>query len=62
VSALQRTREGWRVVLEIVELQRIPRTTDILASYAVALDNNGELMGYERVNRYYRSDVCGDQS
>jgi hypothetical protein len=60
VSALQRTRDGWRVVLEIVELERIPRTTDILASYAVALDNSGELVGYERINRYYRSDVSGD--
>ena len=57
VSALNRTGDGWRVVLEIVELERIPHTTDILASYAVELDNDGELMGYQRVARYYRSDV-----
>jgi len=57
VSALQRTRDGWRIVLEIVELERIPQTTDILASYAVDLDSEGELMGYQRVARYYRSDV-----
>ncbi|MEA2709538.1 MAG: hypothetical protein QOF78_2139 [Phycisphaerales bacterium] len=61
VSALTRTRDGWRVVLEIVELERIPQTTDILASYAVDLDADGELMGYQRVQRYYRSDVSGDQ-
>src|SRR4051794_33991525 len=29
VSSLNRTRDGWRVVLEVVELERIPRTTDI---------------------------------
>ena len=57
ISALQRTRDGWRVVLEIVELERIPQTTDILASYAVDLDSEGELMGYQRVARYYRCDV-----
>lgn len=61
VSALNRTREGWRVVLEVLELERIPRTTDILASYAVDLDENGDLMGYERIHRYYRNDVSGDQ-
>jgi Gas vesicle synthesis protein GvpO len=62
VSSLNRTRDGgWRVVLEALELERIPRTTDILASYAVELDDHGELMGYERIHRYYRNDVDGDQ-
>ena len=60
VSSLSRTRDGWRVALEIVELERIPRTTDILASYVVELDDEGELMGYERVHRYYRNEVSGE--
>jgi len=49
------------VVVEVLELARIPRTTDILASYAVDLDQQGELLAYERVHRYYRNDVDGDQ-
>jgi hypothetical protein len=61
VSSLSRTRDGWRVALEVVELERIPRTTDILASYVVELDDEGELMGYERVHRYYRNEVSGEQ-
>ena len=62
VSSLSRTRDGWRVALEVVELERIPRTTDILASYVVDLDNEGELMGYERVHRYYRNEVSSGES
>ena len=61
LSSLTRTRDGWRVVLETVELERIPRTTDIMASYAIDLDGRGDLMGYQRIARYYRSDVSGDQ-
>jgi hypothetical protein len=61
VSSLTRTRDGWRVVLEIVELERIPQSTDILASYAVDLDGDGDLVAYQRVGRYYRSDVGGDR-
>jgi len=57
VSALQRTREGWNVQLETVELERIPRTTDILASYLIELDEHGDLMRYERVARYYRNQA-----
>jgi len=60
VSSLSRTHDGWRIALEVVELERIPRTTDILASYVVELDDEGELMGYERVHRYYRNEVNGE--
>jgi hypothetical protein len=55
VSGLVRTREGWAVTVEVVELERVPRSTDLLASYRVEIDNEGELMGYERVHRYYRN-------
>jgi hypothetical protein len=51
VSSLTRTPDGWRVVVEVVELERIPRTTDILASYVVELDRDGELMSYQRTHR-----------
>ncbi|HEX4792442.1 MAG TPA: gas vesicle protein [Humisphaera sp.] len=57
VSSLSRTCDGWRITLEIVELERIPRTTDILASYVVELDDQGELLSYSRVHRYFRNEV-----
>jgi len=60
VSGLQRRPDGWTVVLEVVALERVPPTTDILATYRVDLDEEGELMGYERVNRYYRNQAGGD--
>jgi hypothetical protein len=59
VSSIAPTRDGWRVTLEVVELERIPRTTDILASYIVELDESGELLRYERVARYYRNQAGG---
>jgi len=60
VSSLTRGPDGgWRVRLEVVELERIPRTTDILASYEVQLDAHGELLTYERVARYYRNAAGG---
>jgi hypothetical protein len=54
VAGLARNQDGWEVTLEVVELERIPETTDILGSYCVTLDLRGELMGYERVRRYCR--------
>src|SRR3954447_1124123 len=55
VSGLNRTREGWKIQLDVVELERIPHSTDIMASYQVELDQRGELMRYERLARYYRN-------
>ena len=38
----------------MLELRRIPNTTDVLASYDVEVDSDGELQGYRRVHRYVR--------
>jgi hypothetical protein len=54
VTGLERTDEGWRVEVEVVEVRRIPDTTDVLALYEVTLDEDGELEGYRRLRRYGR--------
>ena len=54
ISGLQRTDDGWNVQVEVLELSRVPNTTDVLASYEVEVDGEGELMGYRRVRRYVR--------
>jgi hypothetical protein len=57
ISGLNSQDGRWKVTLDVVELERIPRTTDVMASYEVELDDRGELIGYRRVGRYYRSQV-----
>jgi hypothetical protein len=57
VSAVRRTADGWRVGLEVVEVHRVPESTDVLATYEVELDGDGELITFERTTRYYRSEA-----
>ena len=54
ISGLQRTDDGWTVQVEVLELSRVPNTTDVLASYEVEVDREGELIGYRRLRRYVR--------
>lgn len=54
VSALTRTDSGWQMTAEVLELERVPDTMSLLASYAVTLDDGGDVLGYERVRRYTR--------
>ena len=59
VSALQRMRDGWLITFEVVELARVPESTDVLASYEVELDESCGLRRYERLRRYTRSQASG---
>jgi Gas vesicle synthesis protein GvpO len=54
VSGLQWDGETWLVTVDVCELERVPNTTDLLATYVVQLDDNGGLMGYKRIRRFVR--------
>lgn len=56
-TSVDRTEHGWRVVFEVVELERVPATTSVLASYEAELDEEGTLLGYGRLRRYYRNQA-----
>lgn len=45
---------GCSVLVDIVELDRIPSSTSVLATYRVDLDRDGRLSSYERLRRYSR--------
>jgi hypothetical protein len=49
--------DGWSVLVDVVELERIPSSTDVLATYRVDLDTEGSITGYERLRRYTRGAV-----
>ena len=57
VSGLRHDSEGWHVTVELVDLRRIPPSSDVLDSYEVLLDEDGEILSYERVRRYTRGEV-----
>ncbi|MFD4143919.1 gas vesicle protein [Streptomyces sp. NPDC058572] len=57
VSALKPTDEGWEADVEVLELERIPDTTSVMASYRVTLDKEGDLVAYERIRRYTRGQI-----
>ncbi len=54
VSSFEQTSEGWVLEVEVLELERVPDTMSLMASYQVELDPDGDLTGYRRVRRYER--------
>ena len=54
---MRRHDDGWCVVVDVLEVPRIPDTTSLLASYEVQIDERGALTEYSRVRRYRRGSA-----
>lgn len=57
VVAIDKVEDGWVVTAEVLEVGRVPETTDVLASYEVRVDRDGDVEAYHRVRRYLRAQV-----
>lgn len=57
VSELAATETGWEMTVNLLELKRIPASTDLLAAYRITLDKEGDVVGYFRSRRYLRDQV-----
>jgi len=62
VSGFDKRDEGWRVTVELVELKRIPDATDLLATYETVLDDEGNVLNYQRIRRYLRGQIMEEES
>ncbi len=61
VSGVNRSEDGgWTVCLDVVELSRVPASTDVLATYEVVLDEDGDLDDLQRTRRYTRNQANED--
>ena len=54
VTGLEWDGDAWQVTVDVLELARIPNTTDVIGSYVVQLDEKGTLRGLKRAGRYQR--------
>lgn len=61
VSAVERRPDGWHVVVDLVELRRIPAATDVLAAYEAEFGPTGILLSYRRTRRYFRDQMTEEK-
>jgi hypothetical protein len=47
--------DSWVVMVEMLELTRVPNTMDVLGTFEVTLSADGELLGFRRLGRHRRS-------
>jgi Gas vesicle synthesis protein GvpO len=59
ITGIRRNEDGWIVEVEVLEVERVPETSDVLASYEVEIDNDGEIVEFRRLRRYLRTQTEG---
>jgi len=57
VVGVSKYADGWHIGIELVERKSIPDTQDLLGMYEVTLDNDGEIVTYERKRVRRRMDT-----
>jgi hypothetical protein len=57
VTGFDRTGDRWVVTVEVVELERVPSTMDVMGIFDVTLSDDGELMGLRRKGRHRRAET-----
>jgi hypothetical protein len=59
ITGIRRNDDGWVVEVEVLEVERVPETSDVLASYEVEIDEDGEIVKFHRLQRYLRTQTEG---
>ena len=54
ISRLDRAEDGWSISIDMLEHRSIPRTQDLLASFEVKLDDDGQVTSWHRIGRFVR--------
>ena len=57
VAGVRPDDDGWVAIAEFLERSAVPDTEDILGLYRIELGDDGEVRGYERLDRYRRGDT-----
>ena len=60
VTGMEKDGNEWTVTVEVLELERVPNTTDVLGRYEVTVDKDGDITGAHRTRRYHRAEAGED--
>ena len=56
VTGTFKDEQGWHIELDMLEMSRIPPATDVLGDYDVLVDEDGNMMKFERKRTRLRGD------
>jgi len=56
VTGASKDEQGWHIAVDMLEMSRIPPATDVLGDYEVLVDENGNMLRFERKRTRLRGE------
>jgi len=56
VTGTFKDEQGWHITLDMLEMVRIPPATDVLGDYDVLMDEDGNMLKFERTRTRLRGE------
>ena len=57
VTGVLKDGQGWHIDLDMLEMSRIPTATDVLGNYEALLDDDGNMLRFERKRTRLRGEI-----
>ena len=57
IMSVEKTKEGWIVVCDVLEKKSVPETFDLLKVFEFSADNNAKIIGFKQVKKIRRGDL-----
>lgn len=54
--------EGWHITVDAVEMVRIPNSTDIIGTYVILLDQEGNMVKFEKKRARLRGEPYEEEA
>jgi len=48
--------EGWHVSVDVLEMARLPESTDVVGTYVAVLDENGDMVKFDKMRSRLRGE------
>ena len=61
VSGMFKDEQGWHISLDMLEMTRIPTATDVLGEYDVLVDDDGNILKFERKRTRLRGEPVASE-
>jgi hypothetical protein len=62
VTSIAPDDQGWRLQVELLELAKIPPSSDVIAEYEVMVDSEGSLLSFHRARSRLRSETVSGEA
>jgi hypothetical protein len=61
ISGIEHAEGEWQLHMDLLEMSRIPDSTDLIGEYTVCLDEEGRLLRFERRRSRLRGQPSADE-